>query len=84
MDRLKALEGYSFQELVTELRRRIAEVDEARALLAGSGTGSSKGPKNPRMSEAKRKYWESWHQYKAEHPEATKAEWLRIRKRGKR
>lgn len=81
MDRLKQLETYSTPELIAELRRRMDELDEARALLGGSGTGSVK---NPAMSSAKAAYWKAWHQYRAAHPAATVAEWRKGQKASRR
>lgn len=77
MDRLQHLQTYTVQELVSELRRRIAELDEARALLAGTESG----PKNSRMSQAKAEYWREWREYKAAHPDATVEQWRRAQKR---
>lgn len=83
-DRLKALEGYTVAELVGELKGRMAELDEARALLGGNTPGAPKGrdgAKNPAMSQAKARYWASWHEYQAAHPGATVAEWRKAQKR---
>ena len=73
-DRQKQLESFTVGELVGELQRRKAELDEALALLALPGANSDEA-KNPRMSEAKAAYWQEWHEYKATHPDATVAEW---------
>jgi hypothetical protein len=77
MDRLTQLQSYTVRELVDELKRRIAELDEARALLAGT----EDGPKNSKMSQAKAEYWRDWRRYKAEHPDATVEQWRRAQKR---
>jgi hypothetical protein len=77
MDRLQQLQSYSVKELVDELRRRITELDEARALLALAGDPGKKS----RMSEAKAAYWQGWHEYKAAHPDATVDEWRRSQRR---
>lgn len=77
MDRLEQLKSYTVPELVAELRRRIAELDEARTLLALTGDPGKKS----RMSEAKAAYWRGWHEYRAAHPDATVDEWRRSQKR---
>jgi hypothetical protein len=80
MDRQKQLEAFTDRELVDELRRRFAVLDEARALLTCAvGT-----VKNPRMSEAKAAYWAAWHEYKTTHPDATREQWERSKKRSTR
>jgi len=81
MDRLKQLEAYTDRELVDELKRRIAILDEARALLGGSVGPTAK---NPKMSEAKAAYWREWREYKAAHPDATLEQWRRAQKRSAR
>ena len=80
-ERLKLLESYSVRELTDELRRRIAELDEARALLAGTST-SGQPVRNSKMSEAKAAYWAAWHEYRAAHPDATVAQWRKTQKKG--
>lgn len=80
MDRLTQLQSYTVRELVDELKRRIAELDEARALLAGT----EDVPKNSRMSQAKAEYWRGWREYKAAHPDATVEQWRRAQKRSSR
>jgi hypothetical protein len=82
-DRLKVLESYTVAELVGELKRRMAELDEAKALLGGPRTPKD-GAKNPAMSEAKAKYWAGWHEYRALHPDATVGEWRKAQKRTKK
>lgn len=72
----RSLETYSTRELVAELKRRMAELDEARALLGGNSSG-----KNPRISGAKLAYWSAWHKYRAEHPEATIEEWRKLKRK---
>ena len=79
MDRLKQLETYTVRELVDELKRRIDELDEARALLAAT---SDQAVRNSRMSEAKSAYWKEWHKYKAANPDAKVEQWRRSQKRG--
>lgn len=76
-DRQKQLESFTDRELVDELKRRFAVLDEARALFGATATGA----KNPRMSEAKAAYWRQWHDYKAAHPDATLEQWRRSQKR---
>jgi len=76
MDRLTQLQSYTVRELVDELKRRIAELDEARALLAGT-----EPVKHSRMSEAKAEYWRGWREYKVAHPDATVEQWRRAQKR---
>jgi hypothetical protein len=78
MDRLEQLKSYSVRELVDELKRRKAELDEAVAEFSGSGRATAV---NPRMSEAKAEYWRGWHVYKAHHPDASVSEWRRTQKR---
>jgi hypothetical protein len=73
-DRQKQLEGFTVGELVGELQRRKAELDEALGLLALPGADKDEA-KNPRMSEAKAAYWQEWHEYKAAYPHATVAGW---------
>lgn len=82
MEHTKQLEGFTTRELVEELRRRIAELDEARALLSGAGQAST--PKNLKISSAKSEYWRAWHQYRAVHPSASVAEWRKSLKSPKR
>ena len=74
VDRQKQLGSFTVGELVAELQRRKAELDEALALLTLPGADGDEA-KNPRMSEAKAAYWAEWHQYRAAHPDATVAEW---------
>jgi hypothetical protein len=78
MENKNKLESFSTTELVNELRRRIAELDEARALLSGAGASSS--TKNPRISASKAEYWAAWHSYKSAHPGATVTEWRKSQK----
>jgi hypothetical protein len=77
-DRQKLLQSFTFEELVAEVRRRMAEVDKARELLAGS---SGQAPKNTRMSQAALEKWKGWHAYKEQHPDATVEQWRRAQKR---
>ena len=78
-DRLKQLETYTTRELIEELRRRITELDEARALLGPSPSVAS-ATKNPKISTAKAKYWFAWHEYKNTHPNATVTDWRKAQK----
>ena len=80
MERQKLLESFTDRELVDELKRRFAVMDEARALFGGLSTT---GAKNPKMSEAKAAYWREWHEYKAAHPDASLEQWRRSQKRRK-
>jgi len=78
MDQVKKLETYSTRELIDELKLRIAELDEARALLAGTLPSPAAG-KNPKLSAAKVEYWKSWWEYKAAHPIASVEDWRSYR-----
>ena len=69
------LETVSTRELVEELNRRITKLESARALLLEAVPSGSSPAKNPRISGAKAKYWQGWHDYQAAHPDATVAEW---------
>lgn len=73
-NRQKQLEAFTDDELVSEIKRRFA-------LLSGA-LGPVGSAKNPRMSEAKAAYWAAWHEYKATHPDATREQWERSKKRG--
>lgn len=79
MDRLERLRDYTDAELLEELNRRRAEyLDRARAI---SGGFDGQSGVYPRKSEAKARYWAQWKAYKAQHPDATIAEWRRSLKR---
>ena len=81
MDRLELLKTYSVRELTEELRRRIAELDEARALLGGTGRTTGTTPRNLKMSEAKALYWQEWHAYRGKNPDATVDQWREEKRR---
>jgi len=75
------LESFTTMELVQELKRRLDELDQARALLLGSSAQVS--GKNPRLSGAKAAYWKDWHDYKAQHLNATVEEWRKSQRKGR-
>jgi len=80
MDRLKALESYTDDELLAEIQRRRLEAQQRLSRLSlASDDGRS-----ILKSQAKAAYWSSWHQYKAQHPDATVDVWRKAQKRGKR
>jgi len=70
----KTLASFSDEELIAELKRRIARADEMKAALA-SLSGPSTAMKSSNVSKAKAEYWADWHAYKAAHPGATVTEW---------
>lgn len=82
MDNKNKIESFTTSELIAELRRRFAEMDEARTLLLGAGSSSS--TKSPRISSVKKDYWKPWHEYKSAHPGATLAEWRKSQKQTQR
>lgn len=80
MDRLRALESYTDDELLDEINRRRREaLQRAEKLALGTGDGSGK---YARKSEAKATYWREWHAYKEQHPDATVAAWRKAQRRG--
>ena len=85
MPRSKQLESYSTAELVQELKRRFAEVENAKALLAGQETHGLRSVtgKDPKRSASKAAYWKDWHAYKAKHPTATVELWRAHQRKGK-
>jgi len=79
MDRQKPLAAFTDQELLEEInRRRTEHLEQARALTLGPFEG-----KSPRKSQAKLEYWQEWHEYRKQHPNATVDEWRRSKKRKK-
>ena len=78
-DRPKVLADYTDDELLAEIQRRR---DEAQRRIDKLSLASELGNKFVKKSEAKRLYWEAWHEYRAVHPNATLAEWRKSQKRG--
>ena len=71
------LESFTDEELIAELKRRIARADEMKAALA-SLAGPSAAVKSSNVSKAKAEYWAAWHTYKAGHPDSTVEQWRRV------
>ena len=69
-----SLSSISTKRLLEELRVRIAEVDEARALLSREPAKAAP-VRGGAKSAAKAAYWRGWKAYRQAHPSATVAEW---------
>ena len=76
------LASFSDEELIAELKRRIARADEMKAALASLAGGTPL--KSSNVSRAKAEYWATWHTYKTAHPDATVGEWRRSQARQRR
>ena len=73
--------------LTAEIKRRMEEFESAKQAL-GFGTvrgAPGKSPKNPKGSgsRAALKRWAGWKEYKAQHPNANRKEFFRLKKAGK-
>lgn len=79
---LNTLASFTDEELIVELKRRIARADEMKLALA-SLAGPSTAVKSSNVSKAKAEYWAAWHTYKAAHPDATVAEWRKAQTKAK-
>jgi hypothetical protein len=79
--------------LVAELKRRMSEIEQARQELGfvsapvsitkrarqvGKTTGG-----NPTMKAAANKRWAGWKEYKAQHPNADRKQFFKLKKSGK-
>lgn len=71
----KGLGQYTTRELMDELKRRIAETEEARVLLASPPSAKS---------IAKKAYWDEWRAYVAKYPNATKEQFKNSKSRSKK
>jgi hypothetical protein len=77
------LHSIATDEIVEELKRRIAEIDEAKATLASlAGEADSTAPaKNPNVSRAKEVYWRRRREWLAANPGKTVEDFNRQNKR---
>ena len=77
------LDKLSTDELVEELRRRIAKMDEAKVALAALTRQSTGGPrpKNPNVSRAKAAYWRRQREWLAANPGKTVEDFYRENRR---
>lgn len=78
MNREEQLRGFTDEELLDELNRRI---EESRKRMQTLSRGLGEPGKFFAKSQAKAKYWAEWHEYKAAHPDATVEQWRRSQKR---
>jgi hypothetical protein len=79
-DRIRGLESYTDDELLSEMQRRRAEAQQ-RVNKLSAITGEKTVAKNPRMSAAKALYWSAWHEYRSSYPDASLEDWRKAQKR---
>jgi hypothetical protein len=75
------LASFSTAELVTELNRRFAEVEQARKTLLGSSDIGKTFTKNSSASKTAVERWSGWHEYKKKNPKAKPAEFFKTKKK---
>jgi hypothetical protein len=81
MNREEQLRNFAAEELLDEINRRI---EESRKRMQALTRGLGEPGRFFAKSQAKARYWQGWHDYKANHPDATVAEWRRAQRRNKK
>lgn len=71
MSKSEELGAVPTQSLVEELKRRIAQAEEAKAVLATLASQTTQPAKNPKVSAAKAEYWRRRREWLATHPDKT-------------
>ena len=71
MTEQSVLETVPTEDLVQELKRRIAQAEQAKATVAAVENQTSQSGKNPRVSAAKAEYWRRRREWLAANPDKT-------------